>query len=257
MVDLDYFQLTDVGPVREGNEDALAMWYYERGVIFGVADGLGGHAAGEVASNLALEVVQRETTTAPAAWAMTTRLRRAVQEANLALHGKSIAVPELAGMATTLTTTAVIGDTLTAAHVGDSRLYLVRDAEITQLTKDHTWVAEQISYGLLSPQAARTHPKRHNVTRCLGTELIVGVDVLSVTVRPGDILVQCSDGVHGPLEDAAIAAYVRDTPPHKACRRLVREAVAAGGEDNLSVQVAIVTACSPVAAPRRWWHFGR
>src|SRR5690349_1049916 len=149
MVEIDFFQLTDTGPVREGNEDAIAVWSHDDGLVFAVADGLGGHASGEVASNLALEVITRETTNAPRTWQVSKRLRRAVQEANLALHGKSIAVPELAGMATTLTATAVVGDTITTAHVGDSRLYMVRDGEITQLTKDHTWVAEQIQYGLL------------------------------------------------------------------------------------------------------------
>jgi serine/threonine protein phosphatase PrpC len=258
MLEIDFFQLTDVGPVRTGNEDAVAVWSHDDGLVFAVADGLGGHASGEVASNLALEVIERETTQAPRAWQVSKRLRRAVQEANLALHGKSIAVPELAGMATTLTATAILGDTLTTAHVGDSRLYLVRDGGITQLTKDHTWVAEQIQYGLLSPEAAKTHPRRHSITRCLGTELIVGIDILTYTVQPGDALVQCSDGVHGPLEERAIAAAVSETPPNLACRRLVQEAVDAGGEDNLSVQVAVVTACSPLAAPpRRWWQRGR
>lgn len=259
MLEIDFFQLTDVGPVREGNEDAIAVWSHDDGLVFAVADGLGGHASGEVASNLALEVIERETTQAPRTWQVSKRLRRAVQEANLALHGKSITVPELAGMATTLTATCLVGDVLTAAHVGDSRLYLVRDGGITQLTKDHTWVAEQISYGLLSPEAAKTHPRRHSITRCLGTELIVGIDVLTVGVRPGDVLVQCSDGVHGPLQDPAIAAAVRDTAPNVACRRLVEEAIAAGGEDNLSIQVAVVTSCAPseTSPRRRWWQLGR
>ncbi len=257
MAEIDFFQLTDPGPVREGNEDAIGVWPHDDGLVFAVADGLGGHAAGEVASALALEVMGRELAGAPRTWQVSKRMRRAVQEANLALHGKSLAIPELAGMATTLTASALVGNMLTTAHVGDSRLYLVRDRQITALTKDHTWVAEQVQYGLLSREAARTHPRRHSVTRCLGSELIVGVDVLTFEVRPGDILVQCSDGVHGPLDDDAIAKFVHDVPPNTACRRLVQEAVAAGGEDNLSAQVAIVVACEAVARPRRWWHLGR
>ncbi len=257
MAEIDFFQLTDPGPVRPANEDALGVWPHDDGIVFAVADGLGGHASGEVASTLALEVFAREAASASRGWQMSKRLRRAIQEANLALHMRSLAVPELAGMATTLTVSAIVGDVLTAAHVGDSRLYVVRGQEITQLTKDHTWVAEQVQYGLLSREAARTHPRRHNVTRCLGTELIVGIDVLTFTVRAGDVLVQCSDGVHGPLDDDAIARHVRDVPPHVACRQLVREAVAAGGEDNLSAQVAVVTSCTPSDMPRRWWRFGR
>src|SRR5207244_654062 len=177
-----------------GNADAQ----HEAYVCFAIAgaDGLGGHAAGEVASALALEVLAREMDRAPGSWALTKRLRRAVQEANLELYNKAIVVPELRGMGTTLTASAVVGGTLVAAHVGDCRLFLWREGTLTQLTKDHTWVWEQMQYGLLSPEDARTHPRRNMLTRCLGRELIVGIDVLSMDLRPRDIIVQCSDGIH-------------------------------------------------------------
>src|SRR2546422_1067482 len=158
MPEIEFFQLTDVGCVREGNEDAVGHWPHEDGVLFAVADGLGGHAAGEVASALALEVLAREMDRAPGNWAVTKRLRRAVQEANLELYNKAIVVPELRGMGTTLTASAVVGGTLVAAHVGDCRLFLWREGTLTQLTKDHTWVWEQMQYGLLSPEDARTPP---------------------------------------------------------------------------------------------------
>ena len=257
MAEIDFFQVTETGPVREGNEDAIGVWAHEDGLLFAVADGLGGHAAGEVASTLALEVLGREVERAPGSWAVGKRLRRAVQEANLALHGKSLAVPELRGMATTITATAVVGGSVVTAHVGDSRLYMVRGDTITQLTKDHTWVAEQVSYGLLSAEAARNHPRRNTLTRSLGSELIVGIDVLTLEAQPGDVLVQCSDGVHGPLDDRAIVGIVCDLAPEEACRRLIERALDAGGTDNLSVQVARVTSCTPTTSPRRWWHFGR
>ena len=197
MPEIEFFQLTDVGCVREGNEDAVGHWPHEDGLLFAVADGLGGHAAGEVASALALEVLAREMDRAPGNWALTKRLRRAVQEANLELYNKAIVVPELRGMGTTLTASAVVGGTLVAAHVGDCRLFLWREGALTQLTKDHTWVWEQMQYGLLSPEDARNHPRRNMLTRCLGRELIVGIDVLSMDLRPRDIIVQCSDGIHG------------------------------------------------------------
>jgi len=257
MVEIDFFELTDRGPVREGNEDAIGHWRHADGVLFAVADGLGGHAAGEVASALALEIVGRELEHAPASWALTKQLRRAVQEANLALHSKALAVPELSGMATTMTVSAVVGGNLVAAHVGDCRLLVVRDGEPTQLTKDHTWVADRVAYGLLSAEAARTHPKRHALTRCLGPELIVGIDVLSYDLRPGDVLVQCSDGVHGVLAEAEIAAIAGAEHPEAACHALVRRAVEQGSEDNLSAQVVLVRDC-PEPAPRPpWWRFGR
>ena len=256
MPEIEFFQLTDVGCVREGNEDAVGHWPHEDGLLFAVADGLGGHAAGEVASALALEVLAREMDRAPGNWAVTKRLRRAVQEANLELYNKAIVVPELRGMGTTLTASAVVGGTLVAAHVGDCRLFLWREGALTQLTKDHTWVWEQMQYGLLSPEAARAHPRRSMLTRCLGRELIVGIDVLSMDLRPGDIVVQCSDGIHAAVRDEEVAELVAAHPPEAACRALVRRAREEGGEDNLSVQVAAIVSCPPAAA-RPWWRLGR
>ena len=126
MADIDFYHLTDVGCVRDGNEDAIGCWPHPEGIVFAVADGLGGHAAGELASTLALDVFEHELSQAPASWALSKRLRRAVQEANLQIHQKSITVPELRGMGTTLTATAINGATLATAHVGDCRLYLLR-----------------------------------------------------------------------------------------------------------------------------------
>src|SRR5215831_6871276 len=180
MPEIDFFQLTDVGCVRETNEDAVGHWPHEDGLLFAVADGLGGENAGEVASALALEVVAREMDRAPGNWAVGKRLRRAAQEANLEIYNKAITVPELRRMGTTLTASAIVGGTLFAAHIGDCRLFLFRDRRLTQLTKDHTWVWEQVQYGLLSPEAARTHPRRHTLTRCIGSELILGVDNLTI-----------------------------------------------------------------------------
>src|SRR5579875_1404974 len=242
MLEIDFFQLTDVGLVRTNNEDAVGHWPFEDGLVFAVADGLGGAAAGEEASTLALEVLGREMERAPGGAALPKSLKRAVQEANLAIYQKGITVPELRGMATTLTASAIVGSTLVAAHVGDCRLFLLRDGTLTQLTKDHTWVAEQ----------ARTHPRRNLVTRCLGRELIVGVDLLRMDLRAGDVLVQCSDGVHGCVPEAEIAELVRAHPPEAACRALIRRGREEGGEDNLSVQVAAVLRCPAATARTRW-----
>jgi PPM family protein phosphatase len=256
MTRLEYFQLTDAGAVRERNEDAVGHWPHDGGLVFAVADGLGGRGSGHVASDLALAVLGRELTSAPQTWPMTKRLRRAVQQANLELHQKTLAVPDLSGMATTLTATAIVGATLVAAHVGDTRLYLRRENAIRQLTKDHTWVAEQVAYGLLSPEQARSHPRRNQVTRCLGRDLIVGVDVLTIDVQPGDVLVQCSDGVHRVLDEPTIAALAGDGSAEAACRSLVRRALEHGSDDNVSAQVAIVDDCPP-PAPRPWWRLRR
>ena len=256
MPEIEFFQLTDVGCVRELNEDAVGYWSHEDGLIFAVADGLGGHNAGELASSLALEVLARELDRAPGGWAVSKRLRRAIQEANLAIYNKGVTVPELRGMGTTLTATALVGSTLVAAHVGDCRLYLLRESTLTQLTKDHTWVWEQVQYGLLSPEAARTHPRRSVLNRCLGNDLIVGIDVLSMELHTGDLFVQCSDGVHALLPETEIAAVVRSGTPASICARLIERAREAGGGDNLSAQIASVVSC-PAPTPRRWWSFGR
>src|SRR5437762_2429732 len=175
MPEIEFFQLTDVGCVREGNEDAVGHWPHEDGLLFAVADGLGGHAAGEVASALALEVLAREMDRAPGSWAVAKRLRRAVQEANLELYNKAIVVPELRGMGTTLTASAVVGGTLVAAHVGDCRLFLWREGTLTQLTKDHTWGGEQMQYDALSHEHGRPNRRRHMRTRALSRALSVGI----------------------------------------------------------------------------------
>jgi len=236
MSDVDCFQLTDIGCVREHNEDAVGFWPHEDGILFAVADGLGGHNAGEVASTLALDVLAREMERAPGHWPVLKRLRRAVQEANLTIYQKGITVPELSRMGSTLTATAVVGGTLVTAHVGDCRLYLLRNGELTQLTKDHTWVWEQVQYGILSPEQARIHPRRNVLTRCLGHNLIVSIDTLRLDLQ--------SD----------MAAIVRGAKPEPACRALIERARDAGGEDNLSVQIAAVLSCPVSTNNRRWWQ---
>lgn len=254
MPQVDFAELTDTGCVREHNEDAIASWPFADGLLFAVADGLGGAAAGEVASTFALDVLRTESTRTPPGPSVAKVLRQAVHQANLKLYQRAIAVPELRGMATTLTATTLTGNTLVAAHVGDSRLLLLRDGALRQLTKDHTWVAQQMQYGLLSAAQARVHPNRHMLTRSLGRELLVSVDVLTLTVQPGDLLVQCSDGIHGAIADDELAELVRDRDPASGCQTLIERARDAGAPDNASVQIAIVTDCEPAAPARRWWR---
>jgi len=257
MPTVDFAQLTDIGCVREENEDAIGYWPHEDGLLFAVADGLGGHNAGEVASALALEILAREMDRAPGNWPIDKRLRRAIQEANIAIHQKGITVPELRRMGTTITASAVVGSELVTAHVGDCRLYRVRNEQFTQLTKDHTWVWEQVEYGILSPEEARTHPRRHILTRSLGQHLIVGIDVLRTDVQNGDLLLQCSDGIHGLLPEQVITQMLKELPPQGACQAMVELARDRGGDDNMSVQIAAVVDCPPPTTRSSWWRFGR
>jgi protein phosphatase len=258
MAKVELGQLTDCGPVREGNEDAIGSWECDDGIVFAVADGLGGRGGGEVASRLAIEVLESQVKEAPEKWPIAKKLRRAIQEANLRVYNMGITVPELRGMASTLTATAVVGSSLVTAHVGDCRLLRLRDGTLTQLTKDHSWVAEQVQFGLLSPSQARVHPKRNLVTRSLGKELIVSIDLVSTEVQDGDVLLQCSDGIHAPIVEDDLAAVLREHDAESACRMLIERAIAAGGKDNMSVQVAVVAGgCSPQPMKRPWWKFGR
>jgi len=257
MLEIEFFQLTDIGCVRAENEDAIGHWPHEDGILFAVADGLGGHAAGQVASSLVIEILGREMERAPGTWPVLKRLKRAAQEANLEVYNKAIAVPELRGMGTTLTATAVVGGTLAAVHVGDCRLFLARDRTLTQLTKDHTWTGQQVQYGLLSPEDARKHPRRHVVNRCLGRELIPALDLLTMALRPGDVLAQMSDGIHAALPEREIAEILVSERAEAACSALVRRGREEGGDDNLSVQIAMIVACDAAPPARPWWRFRR
>jgi len=256
MLEIDFFHLSDTGCVREENEDAVGSWPHEDGLLFAVADGMGGHNAGQVASALALEVLAREMGRAPASWSAEKRLRRAVQEANLEIYYKATTVPELRGMGTTLTASALVGSTLVTAHVGDCRLYLLRQGAITQLTKDHTWVWEQMQYGILTEEEARTHPNRHVLSRSVGNNLIAAIDILRIDIHPGDVIAQCSDGVHGLLSESEMAELLQKGSPEVACKAIIERSRNAGGHDNLSLQVAAVLS-SPLPASKSWWPFGR
>ncbi len=256
MPEIDFCHLTDAGSVRENNEDAVAAWPYEDGLLFAVADGLGGYTGGELASALALDVLAREMDRAVASWSVAKRLRRAVQEANLAIYTKAMTVPELRSMGTTLTASALVGDTLVTAHVGDCRLYLLREGALVQLTKDHTRVREQVDYGILSAEEALTHPQRHVLSRCLGHNVLTSIDCLQRPVQPADVLVQCSDGVYTSVPESAMKALLLGHEPDEACRAIIGRARAAAADDNLSVQVVAVRSCPP-PRPRAWWRFGR
>ena len=254
-IEIEFFQLTDAGSVREGNEDAIGFWPYGEGFLFAVADGLGGHNSGEVASALALEALAREMTGAPSMGPPMRSLKRAVQQANLEIYQKSITVPELHRMGTTLTASLVTGNTLVTAHIGDCRLYLFRNGALSQLTKDHTSVQEQMEYGILSPEEARTHPDRHKLTNYLGHDLITSVDTLKMGLQAGDVLVQCSDGIHDVLSESEMMELIRAGRPEAACRAAVQRSQDAGGPDNMSLQVAAVISCSASPPPASWWRF--
>lgn len=233
---------TDVGRVRDGNEDAYLV--DDAMGLVAVADGMGGHRAGEVASATALEALR-------AAVSAGRPLREAVEDANRAVFEKAGTDDSLRGMGTTLTAaTLAAGDTLLVGHVGDSRAYLLRDGELRQVTTDHSLVEELVRDGRLTPDEAAIHPQRSIITRALGVDASVEVDVYPVELAPGDVLLFCSDGLTGMLQPDVIAAELRrEDDPTRVATKLVDAANAAGGEDNITVVVVAVTGEAPARTP--------
>jgi len=221
---------TDVGRGRPENEDSLLV-DPDHG-LYAVADGMGGHRAGEVASATAIE-------TLTAAYVGGQRLDAAVEAANAAVFAKSADDLSLRGMGTTLTAIALEGDgTALVGHVGDSRAYLLRDGSVTQVTDDHSLVEQLVREGRLSPEEAQHHPQRAIITRALGVDAQVEVDTYRVDLKPGDRLLICSDGLTTMLSDATIAVTLRRHPdPQQAADTLVDMANQAGGDDNITVVV--------------------
>jgi protein phosphatase len=222
---------TDVGRVREGNEDS----YMVHGHLFAVADGMGGHQGGEVASRLALETLKRLAERPKAG------LAEVVREANRAVFRKAAQDPGLAGMGTTLTAALAGDDGLYLAHVGDSRAYLVRDGRLRQLTKDHTVVQRLVDEGRLSQIEAGMHPQRSILTNAIGVDEEIRVDEETLTVRPGDRLLLCSDGLTGMIDDDRIVEILgANDDPQAACDALVDAANEAGGQDNVTAVIVDV-----------------
>ena len=233
---------SQAGLQREVNEDHLATpegldaeLLARRGYLYVVADGMGGHAAGAQASALAVSTVMEAYYGHPSpdpAQALTD----ALQQANAVIY-RQAQYPETAGMGSTVVAALVQGRDLYVAHVGDSRAYLIRGQTIRQITRDHSWVAEQVKAGLLSEEEARRHPQRNVVTRALGSGPDVEVDLSRETLRPGDAVLLCSDGLTDQVRDEEIRQIVVGNDPHKAANRLIELANQRGGSDDVTALV--------------------
>jgi serine/threonine protein phosphatase PrpC len=220
-----------VGRVRTDNEDRSLA----RPPVFAVADGMGGHQAGEVAADLAIACL--DDTGRPGQTPDGRQLVDAIQHANAAIRLESRTRPELLGMGTTCTA-LVVDEVVTIAHVGDSRAYRLRAGRLERLTEDHSLVAAMVRDGRLDPAAAATDARRHVITRALGADDDIAVDLVTVDRLPGDRLLLCSDGIHGQVDDGTIERVLADaTDPGAAADRLIELAAAAGGEDNATVIV--------------------
>lgn len=226
---------SDVGRVREGNEDS----YLVREPLFVVADGMGGHLAGDVASRLAVEVITEET---EGSNGEKESLVNAVKRANEAIFEKSSTDTNLSGMGTTCTMVFIADGEARVAHVGDSRAYLLRDGRLTQVTDDHTLVNRMVKEGRLRPEDAERHPQRSIITRALGVDATVKVDYKTLKLQQGDRLLLCSDGLNSMIGAPSIQRVLQEaTDPETAADDLVRLANDAGGEDNITVVIVEVT----------------
>jgi PPM family protein phosphatase len=251
-VSVSAFGLTDVGRKRRHNEDAYLL-DAERG-LFVVADGMGGHAAGEVASRITVESIQEYIAATEeeheSSWPFGfnsrvsvegNRLTTAVEKANEKVMRAVQNRPELKGMGTTVVAALFDADRATLVHVGDSRAYLFRDGELRRLTDDHSWVQEQVNAGILSEDEAKSHPLKNVVTRALGGAAHVSVDLIEVPVRPGDRFLLCSDGLTGMVPDEDLFSHFRtDGVIEKTVRQLIDTANDRGGVDNITAIVVEV-----------------
>ena len=239
--DVETASLSDVGRVRSENQDACAEMQSPAGSrLLVVADGMGGHQGGSMASRLAVEAIdgvfQRGDLSGEAL------LETAIREANTRVHSTAAQDTTLYGMGTTVVALLFDSGLESAwiAHVGDSRIYRLRDGLFEQLTEDHSAVAELVRRGVITPEEAETHPRRNEILRSLGVEAEAEPTLANVELRPGDQLLLCSDGLSGVLSDDEIAAVLLRTPPAQAVQTLVDTVNARGAPDNVTVMIAAI-----------------
>lgn len=221
---------TDVGRVRKLNEDALLA----KGSLLAVADGMGGHQAGEVASAMAVESMEVICEKTPGVKV----LEGAFVQANAQIYEKAQTSSACAGMGTTLTALFIGKSRVYIGHVGDSRAYLLREGTLKQVTQDHSIVAELMLRGGLTPEEARVHPYRNVITRALGTSADVEVDMQEIDRKKGDIWLVCSDGLTGMIDDAQMEKILLTMDIERAATELLEQALAAGGRDNITLILA-------------------
>ena len=245
MLDVEFTQLSDPGTKREHNEDYLGYLLpytpeqlRSHGCVFALADGVGGQQKGEVASQLAIATVLDGFSRAKSGEPHKALLTRAIQAANLEVYEQGSASAAKTGMATTIVACALRADRAVIAHVGDSRCYLIRGGRAKAITRDHTVAAEQVRLGVMSIAEAAESPNRHLLSRSIGNDIVVNVEIDEVQVQKQDLLLQCSDGLHGALlAEDLVAVIARVGSLSIAVERLVEMAKQRDGSHNISVQL--------------------
>jgi protein phosphatase len=240
---------THVGVVRTGNEDNFLLDYQSG--VFIVADGMGGHAAGEVASEMAVQIIARELGSLRGLPDVVAgdRMREAIRRANHAIFERTLAEHDKRGMGTTTTVMVLFSERYLIGQVGDSRGYLLRDGTFQQITKDHSYVQEQVDAGLLTPEQARTHPYSNVITRCVGANEDVVPDIYFGTLQKGDVILLASDGLTGMLEDEHLAKIMQSGgDPAVWVGKMIQDANRRGGLDNITAIIVRVDEVGPTGA---------
>ena len=236
---------SDIGCVRQNNEDSFGYWepeddgqFLRKGRLAVVADGMGGYEGGQEASRLAVETLVA-VYRGFGGGDPQTALVEALQAAHQQIRQYSFAHPELRGMGTTCTAAAIVQNALYYVHVGDSRLYLIRDGQITRVTRDHSYVGRLVESGMISPEEAETHPQRNILTAALGTnpDLIMDSPGQPEPLRSEDAIVICCDGLWGLVHDREILEAVENNSAEQAGRKLIELARERGGPDNITVEI--------------------
>ena len=243
-----YAARTDVGMIRSGNEDNFTVDVGPTRGIFVVADGMGGHAAGEVASEMAVQIIQRELAAirdldGEQAGQI---VGGALRKANRAIHDRTLTEVDKQGMGTTTSVLLIAGSRYMIGQIGDSRVYLLRDGAFSQLTKDHSYVQEQVDAGFLTPEQARYHPYSNVITRCVGASPDVEPDIYRGEIRNGDLYLVASDGLTGMVDDRRLAQLLSSrAEPERKVQALISEANGRGGLDNITAIIIQVLETGP------------
>jgi serine/threonine protein phosphatase PrpC len=249
---------TDVGRKRTHNEDYFGYFKTSGEILAIVADGMGGHASGEIASRMAVEIINEIYSKERADKDGLEALKSAFQVANFTILQKSLEQEGLNGMGTTATALVLEDDQALVGHMGDSRAYLFRDATVSQLTKDHSLVERMVDQGLLNREEANRHPQRNVIYKTLGGNMDGEVDLLGpIPIRINDIFLLCSDGLTNLVTDQELLEIVTKESPQTACETLIQLANQRGGHDNITVQILKVGKRRKVSIPlldrKRFW----
>jgi serine/threonine protein phosphatase PrpC len=244
---------TDLGRVRDNNEDKFDFYEPEdpavlatKGCFYGVADGMGGHSAGQIACELALKTIIQSYYANPSP-DIESSLQYAIGQANALIYDTARIIPERSGMGTTLTAAILCEDRVTIAQIGDSRAYRIRDGLIEQMTNDHSWVAEQVREGTMTLAEAQSSPFRNIITRSIGTAATIEPDITTHTVQADDFYILCSDGLTGHLDQSEIKEIVMEYSPSVAALRMVDQANDRGGRDNITALVLSIRSLTALA----------